>query len=125
MAEIAVKHTDPNRRNRAMDIGCNVGRTTFELAKAFDSVLGIDRTTRLLGVCYRVKELGLCDYALPIEGDIEELRAINVDSIGLTEDVRDRTDFQQEDAQNMRRERLRLEDGTIENYDCIVVSNVI
>jgi len=35
---------------RAVDIGCAVGRTTYELTRCFDYVLGLDYSARFIQV---------------------------------------------------------------------------
>ena len=42
LARVAERHSRPDRRSRALDLGCAVGRTTFELAHMFKECVGID-----------------------------------------------------------------------------------
>ncbi len=39
---------------RALDIGCAVGRTSFELSKAFDAVIGIDYSHSFIGAAQQL-----------------------------------------------------------------------
>jgi putative 4-mercaptohistidine N1-methyltranferase len=41
-ARLLAGHVPENRRGRALDLGCAVGRSTFELARSFREVVGID-----------------------------------------------------------------------------------
>ena len=58
--------------SRALDIGCAVGRSTFELATRFESVLGIDFSEAFVDRCNELKECGKSSYCLPSEGEIAE-----------------------------------------------------
>ena len=62
----------PDVMSRALDIGCAVGRSTFELATHFESVLGIDFSQAFVDRCNELKECGQSPYCLPSEGDIAE-----------------------------------------------------
>lgn len=50
----SIKHLDLRRRNRALDLGCAVGRSSFELARHFDDVLGIDFSSRFVAEAQQV-----------------------------------------------------------------------
>lgn len=58
--------------SRALDIGCAVGRSTFELAKHFENVVGIDFSQAFVDRCNELKECGQSPYCLPSEGEIVE-----------------------------------------------------
>jgi len=55
-----------------LDIGCAVGRSTFELATQFENVLGIDFSQAFVDRCNELKECGQSYYCLPSEGEIVE-----------------------------------------------------
>ena len=71
------------RKLRALDLGCAVGRGTFELALApctlpgspsplFSEVVGVDLSARFIEVAVRMKERHQMDYDLKVEGEILE-----------------------------------------------------
>ncbi len=55
-------------RARALDLGCAVGRSTFELARFAPEVLGIDYSRKFISAARQVAAGGL-DYRHTIEGD--------------------------------------------------------
>lgn len=59
-------------RGRALDLGCAVGRSTFEIARGFGEVVGIDISQTFVDAANRVKEERAVHYELKVEGDICE-----------------------------------------------------
>lgn len=55
-----------------MDVGCGVGRSSFELATHFKSVQGVDFSHSFVDRCNELKEHGQSSYRLPNEGEIVE-----------------------------------------------------
>ena len=43
-------------KGRVLDIGCSVGRASFELCKSFESVTGIDFSARFINVAQSLKD---------------------------------------------------------------------
>ncbi|PRW60369.1 hypothetical protein C2E21_0705 [Chlorella sorokiniana] len=81
----------------AVDIGCAVGGASFELARAFPHVLGIDFSQHFVNAANTVKERGWMRYTAVEEGDITVER-----SAVVPEDIdRSRVRFQQGDACNL------------------------
>ena len=121
VADIAIKHMNISKNismySRALDIGCGAGRTTFELAKKFDHVTGIDFTTRLISVGYKLKEQGYLEWDVPYQGDIKEHYRVTLDELGLNDEITNKVYFAQNDAQNL--------DPQYDNYDLVVASNLI
>ena len=56
--------------SRALDIGCSVGRSSFELASDFEEVVGIDYSQAFIDKAIELKEKGTMQYRMPVEGDI-------------------------------------------------------
>lgn len=56
--------------NRALDIGCAVGRSSFELAREFQEVIGIDYSQSFVDACDHMKNLGEKVYFIQEEGDL-------------------------------------------------------
>lgn len=57
---------------RALDVGCAVGGTSFALARAFHSVLGIDVSASLIETAQQIREEGSVPYFVADEGDIKQ-----------------------------------------------------
>jgi len=55
-----------------MDIGCAVGRSTFELAREFDEVVGIDFSRSFIQRCQELKMTGQAAFWLATEGTLGE-----------------------------------------------------
>lgn len=66
---------------RALDIGCAVGRTAFEMTRLFDEVVGIDLSTRFIQVASKLTQQESILYKIPIEGEIYSFN--HVDKQGL------------------------------------------
>ena len=59
----------------ALDIGCAVGRSSFELAKRFDQVVGIDFSH----ACNQLKTYGRLEYSVQTEGSLVSKHVAEVD----------------------------------------------
>jgi putative 4-mercaptohistidine N1-methyltranferase len=51
---------------KALDLGCGVGKSTFELAKSFKQVTGLDYSKSFIDICNTLKETGQFDYEYKI-----------------------------------------------------------
>lgn len=94
LAELPATH-------RALDLGCSVGRGSFELATHFAHVDGIDFTARNIQHALRLQETGQTRFALVSEGEIVDYREVNLDSFGY-EALRDKVFFCQGDGLNLK-----------------------
>lgn len=84
-------------KTRALDIGCAVGGSTFELAKHFDEVVGIDFSQHFVDAANKMKEQGKLDFETLVRGHIYRTCSTNLDqSID-----RGRATFLQGDACNL------------------------
>jgi putative 4-mercaptohistidine N1-methyltranferase len=54
----------------ALDIGCGVGATTFELSRAFLHVIGVDSTKTYINAAKTLKERGWMRYSSTVEGEL-------------------------------------------------------
>ncbi len=61
-------------------MGCAVGRSTFELTKAFDNVVGIDYSNKFVDACNTMKGQGTMKYAMTREGELCDEFLAQVDS---------------------------------------------
>ena len=58
--------------SRAMEVGCATGRTSFELSRGFDSVVGVDISQAFVDKCNEIKRTGQTEYWMPGEGELGE-----------------------------------------------------
>lgn len=72
-----------------MDVGCGVGRSSFELAAHFESVLGIDFSHSFVDRCNELKERGWSPYRLPNEGEIveESVAEVSKEIVSIVKDM--------------------------------------
>jgi len=80
--------------NSVADVGCAVGGTSFELARTFHQVIGIDLSKRFIEVATHLKTIGSYSFDLLLEGDVSEKVKAQVDS----SIDRTRVQFKQADA---------------------------
>ncbi len=104
-------------KNRALDIGCSVGRASFELIKDFQSVTGIDFSARFISVAQSIKDSGVVRYEQKIEGDITRPKEIRLESLGLKNSDLEKLEFWQGDACNLK--------PHLKEYDLIIAINLL
>ena len=98
---------------RALDLGCAVGRSTFELARHCHEVIGIDFSHRFCVVANQLRDDGSLEFARRTEGELTE-RSRAIVPAGID---RQRVHFEQGDAMD-----LRADLGT---FDVILMANLI
>jgi 2-polyprenyl-3-methyl-5-hydroxy-6-metoxy-1,4-benzoquinol methylase len=64
------KHADTSVPHTVLDIGCSVGRSSFELSKSFDAVTGIDYSHAFVGAAQHLQNAGGLPYSMQLEGNI-------------------------------------------------------
>mgnify|MGYP000320632689 CR=1 FL=1 len=102
--------------NKVLDLGCSVGRTSFELSNYFKEVVAIDYSNKFIDLAKNLQENASVDYDVAVEGDINERKSINLENLGLLKNKNNIT-FMQGDAQNLG--------NTLDNFDLIFCSNLI
>jgi 5-histidylcysteine sulfoxide synthase/putative 4-mercaptohistidine N1-methyltranferase len=115
-ARIAIELMKGRRTEEALDLGCAVGRATFELARQFTHVTGLDYSARFIKTAVELKERGSVRYVLPEEGEIVSYREKLLSEFGL-DSIRDRVDFFQADACNLK--------TLFTGYDLVLACNLI
>lgn len=100
-AEICLELMRERRREHALDLGCAVGRASFELARDFERVTGLDFSTRFIRIAETMARNGRIHYVRPDEGELATHREQRLQSFGL-ESVRSRVAFFQADACNLK-----------------------
>jgi 5-histidylcysteine sulfoxide synthase/putative 4-mercaptohistidine N1-methyltranferase len=115
-AEICIRHMQGRPMRRALDLGCATGRSTFELAKKFDFVTGLDFSARFIKIADDLIKKGIVRYILPEEGDLVSYHEVSIDDFGFR-DLVNKVEFFQADAVNLKPQ--------FTNYDLIFAGNLI
>ncbi len=101
--------------SKVLDIGCSVGRTSFELAKTFDHVDGVDFSARLIQQGVKLQREKSIRYALVDEGEIVNYHEIQCETLDLPEGKN--ILFSQGDASNLKAHFTR--------YDLVLAQHLI
>ena len=115
-AQKAIAYTKDIKQGSALDLGCATGRASFELAKAFDKVCGIDFSARFVQVGVELQKNNKVGYYQNGEGNIKNRFEVNLEELGLS-DVKDKVEFWQGDACNLK--------PHFKAYDLIMATNLI
>jgi 5-histidylcysteine sulfoxide synthase/putative 4-mercaptohistidine N1-methyltranferase len=116
-ATVCLELMQGRRLGQALDLGCSVGRASFELAAGgFTQVTGLDFSTRFFRLAARMQEEGYLRYALPEEGELFTFSEVSLAALGLAA-VRDRVHFSQADACNLP--------AKFTGYDLVLAANLI
>ena len=100
-ALLALEYMQEKPRRKAFDIGCAIGRSSFELARGFEEVIGVDFSARFIQEAERLKENGVLRYMMPAEGELELFHEVRLEDHGLQEEA-DKVAFWQADACNLK-----------------------
>lgn len=98
---------------RALDLGCSVGRSTFELARECEEVIGIDYSHAFIAAANRLQQNGVHPATRLDEGSATTRLEVAVDPAI----DRSRVSFEQGDAQHVRRD--------IGQFDVVIACNLI
>ncbi len=102
-----------HQKMRALDLGCAVGRSTFELARHCGEVIGIDYSERFIASAKRLQEEGKIAYSYRDHGDLSLETLAEISS----EIDRGRVRFEQGDA-------MFLREG-LGQFDVVLMANLI
>ena len=99
-------------RERALDLGCAVGRASFELGRIFGEVIGIDYSFAFIAAARMLYRERVVPYQIQETGSImRDLEARRPDN------VEGRLSFEQGDAQNLR--------DDLGSFDCVLAANLL
>jgi putative 4-mercaptohistidine N1-methyltranferase len=98
---------------RALDLGCAVGRSAFELARYCAEVVGIDSSPRFVEVARRLQRCGFLPYAYVEEGAL----TVSSEAVVPAEIDRPRVRFEVGDAQALRPE--------LGAFDVVLLANLL
>lgn len=100
-------------QSRALDIGCSVGRSTFEMSQIFDSVVGVDYSEAFIHAAQVLKKTGSHHVDRLISGH----QAVS-EEVELMPSARsDRVSFEVGNAENLRED--------LGDFDCVLACNLI
>lgn len=105
-----------DRRRRCLDIGCSVGRSALEFARAFEHVDAIDFSARFIQSGVRLQEGGEIHYEVPTEGELTVARSVSLEKLGLGA-LRTHVAFMQGDACNLK--------SLYTGYDLVFAGNLV
>jgi len=98
---------------RALDVGCAVGATAFELSKSCGSVIGVDFSNAFVEAATVMKNIGFVTVPRRVEGNRYDSFTATIDALAKPE----RVEFEVGDA-------CRLRDS-IGTFDVVVAANLI
>lgn len=116
LAQLSIKTMGNKPARKALDLGCATGRASFELARHFEHVAGVDFSARFIGMGAQMAQQGVLRYTLADEGDLVEYKERKLSDLDL-EAVRAKVDFLQGDACNLK--------PNLCGYDLILAANLI
>lgn len=101
----------------ALELGCGVGRTSFELAEIFTRVTGIDPTARTIRIGVEMVDKGYTQWQIPAEGEIVDFEQVALKDLGLEDSLRAKVEFMQADLANMK--------PIYKGYDLILINGLL
>ncbi len=116
LAQLAIQAMGDKPALKALDLGCATGRATFELARHFKRVTGIDFSARFIGQGVRLAEQGNVRYTLVDEGELVSYKERTLTELGL-DPMAQRVEFFQGDACNLK--------PIFTGYDLVFAANLI
>jgi 5-histidylcysteine sulfoxide synthase/putative 4-mercaptohistidine N1-methyltranferase len=116
LAQLAIQAMGNKPAGHALDLGCATGRATFELARHFAQVTGIDFSARFIDLGVQLAEQGVLRYSLTDEGELVSYRERKLTDLNL-DAVRDKVAFFQGDACNLKQ--------NFSGFDLILAGNLI
>ncbi len=115
-AKICFGHLKRGQRKRALDIGCATGRSTFELARKFDEVTGVDFSARFISLGTKLSQDKRVRYKIVTEGELFEYKEIDIKNYGFQNEAK-KVKFWQGDACNLK--------PVFSGYDLIFAGNLL
>jgi len=119
LAQTAISEDiDLAKRNdiKAIEVGCSVGRTSFELSKHFNEVTGLDFTARNIRIAHQLQTTGSVLYTIAQEGEVMNFEERTLSEYGLDK-FATKCEFLQQDASNMK--------PIFTGYDIMVSANLL
>jgi len=99
-------------QERALDIGCAVGGSTFELARGFNQVVGVDLSASFIQAAQALQQDGQLPFFRRDEGDLGVSRVASVDP-----DLANKVAFRRADACALPPEYI--------GFDAVLIANLL
>ena len=115
--EAMIPHVKGMTTQRALDLGCATGRSSFELAKTFDHVDAIDFSARLIEAPSTLQKTGSQRYVIATQGDLVDFKEVKLADFDGYEAIKDNVSFMQGDACNLT--------DKYTDYDLVFAGNLI
>lgn len=115
-AQLCLEFMGNRPRRKALDLGCAVGRSTFELALGFDTAVGVDLSARFIDAARALQKGNTLNYFLHDEGDLGRAMQVSLANFNYSE-CSQRVEFSQGDACKLGAEHT--------GYDLIFAGNLI
>ncbi len=116
LADLALDAMNGKPTGKALDLGCACGRSSFELARHFDQVEGVDFSANFIRLGVEMAEQGSIRYALAEEGELVSYHTRTLKELGL-EECSENVSFYQGDACNLKPQ--------YSGYDLVLAANLI
>lgn len=97
----------------AVDVGCAVGGASFELARRFERVVGVDLSASFVRAAERLRRGDAITYEVPFEGELRETFVARIDPPVSP----DRIEFRQADACSLP--------ADLAEFDAVLVANLL
>jgi len=107
------------RKARALDIGCAVGGSSFELARSYDEVVGVDLSASFIGAAQRMQADGALSYYRRDQGELGKQCVVRLDDISPQPPSSGRIQFQRGDACALHA------DGLGGGFDACLLGNLL
>ncbi|MCH8498867.1 MAG: 5-histidylcysteine sulfoxide synthase [Marinobacter sp.] len=116
LADLAIEGMQGKPASKALDLGCACGRASFELARLFEQVDGVDFSANFIRLGVEIAEQGAVRYARAEEGELVSYHTRTLENLGL-QDAATRVAFYQGDACNLKPQ--------FTGYDLVLAANLI
>lgn len=115
LVDTVMPYLDGKPKVKALDLGCAVGRASFELARYFEQVTGVDFSARFINLGVQLNNEGTLRYAITDEGDLQLFKTRTLAELDL--DKVPAPEFIQGDACNLK--------PLLSGYDLVFAANLI
>jgi putative 4-mercaptohistidine N1-methyltranferase len=116
LADFCIEVTGSAQQQCALDLGCKTGRTTWELARTFNNVTGVDLSARTIRIAIQLQEQGRFNYIFPEEGEVCDYRQVTLEDFELKPLVK-KVKFLQSDFANLK--------NVFSGYDLILLNDIL
>lgn len=116
IADLALEAMQGKPTGKALDIGCACGRSSFELARQFEVVEGVDFSANFIRLGVEMADQGSIRYSLVEEAELVSYHTRSLQALGL-ENHAGKVSFHQGDACNLK--------PLFTGYDLVLAANLI